>query len=448
MKTITASASLVGLLLATTTWSQPAPPVGTVPTRQALIEQALTKSYALANNQAEQRKVQIEKQGLKNQYLPEVTFNPTYTHLDRDISITLPRLPYQPLPKEVYSGPYELEQQLQPQNIMKATVQANMLLFSGTKIPTLNKALTFKEQAVRALADKERMAIIRDVALAYDQLGLISQSEQVLDEADKRLAEQVRFINKAVKEGLATPYDRSKVELAVQDLQAKRVDLNGKRQLALARLTQLTGVPAEQLAGIRPELTRLVADMNVASVENRPELKSLELAREATRYRQKATLSGYLPQVYAFGKNELYRKDLSAIEPYWYAGVGVRWTLFDKFTSRTERRTAQQDLEMAQNTMNQTRDLLTLNLQKSQSEMTTANQLADVAQQKAVLARKALDIATRQYEQGLIRITERLEAETDYQKAELDYVQTIANQRAAQVAQLEAVGTLTSTDIN
>lgn len=448
MKTTLASTFLVGSLLATTARAQLTPLAGPAPTRQALIEQALTKSYALANNQAEQRKVRLEKQGLKNQYLPEITINPTYTHLDRDISITLPRLPYQPLPKEVYSGPYELEQQLQPQNILKATVQATMLLFSGTKIPTLSKALSFKEQAIDALADKERMAIIRDVTLAYDQLGLIAQSEQVLDEADKRLAEQVRFINKAVKEGLATPYDRSKVDLAVQDLRAKRVDLNGKRQLALARLTQLTGLPADQLSAIRPELTRLVDDTNVASVDNRPELKSLELAREATRYRQKATLSGYLPQVYAFGKNELYRKDLSAIEPYWYAGVGVRWTLFDKFASRTERRTAQQDLDISQNTLAQTRDLLTLNLQKSRSEMATANELVDVAQQKVGLARKALDIATRQYEQGLIRITERLEAETDYQKAELDYVQTIASQRAAQVAQLEATGTLTITDIN
>lgn len=440
-----ASALLTGLLVtasATIGQAQSAPP-----TRQALIDQALTKSYALANNQAEQRKVQLEKQALTNQYLPEVTVNPTYTHLDRDISITVPRLPYQPLPKEIYSGPYEFQQTLQPQNILKATVQANMLLFSGTKIPTLNKALTFKQQAVGAMADKERMAIIRDVSLAYDQLALVARSERVLDDADKRLAEQVRFINKAVKEGLATPYDRSKVDLAVQDLQARRVDLNGKRQLALARLTQLTGTPAEQLAGIRPELTRLVADTLLASVENRPELKSLALAQEATRYRQKATVAGYLPQVYAFGKNELYRKDLSAIEPYWYVGVGVRWTLFDKFASRTERRTAQQDLIIAENTMAQTRDLLTLNWQKSRSELATANQLANVAQQKVALARKALDIATKQYEQGLIRITERLEAETDFQKAELENAQAIASQRAAQLAQLEATGTLTVADL-
>ncbi|WP_019986706.1 TolC family protein [Rudanella lutea] len=435
-------AFLLGLSLSNGSMAQPTPP-----TRQMLMEQALNKSYALANNTAEQRKVQLEKQALKNAYLPELTLNPTYTHLDRDISITVPRLPYQPLPKEVYSGPYEFSQQLQPRNILKATAQANMLLFSGTKIPTLYKALSFKQQAVQAIADKDRMAVIRDVALAYDQLALIAQSERVLDEADKRLAEGVRFINKAVKEGLATPYDRSKVELAVQDLAAKRVDLNGKRQLALARLTQLTGTPADQLAGIRPELTRLVADTVSSSVENRPELKSLALASEATRYRQKATLAAYLPQVYAFGKNELYRKDLSAIEPYWYVGVGVRWTLFDRFTARTERRTAEQDLLIAQNNLDQTRDLLTLNLQKTQTELLTANQLADVATQKVTLARKALDIATKQYEQGLIRITERLEAETDYQKAELDYAQAVANQRAAQVGQLEATGTLTIADI-
>ncbi len=442
MRIIRTSAFILSLLLAIPVGAQPAPP-----SRQALIEQALKKSYALATNQAEQRKVQIEKQGLRNQYLPELTINPTYTHLDRNISITLPRLPYQPLPPSVYKGPLELQQQLQPQNILKATVQANMLLFSGTKIPLLSKALTLKEQSVRVRADKERMTIIREVTLAYDQLGLIAQSEQVLDEANKRLAEQMRFVTKAVKEGLAIPYDRSKVELAIQDLRTKRVDIRGKRALALARLAQLTDTPAEQLSDIRPELVRLVSDSLPASAENRPELKALALAEEATRYRQKATRAGYFPQVYAFGKNELYRRDLSAIEPYWYVGVGLRLTLFDKFAARTEYRTAQQDLLIAQNNLAQTRDLLLLNLQKSRSELATASELADVAGQKVALARKGLDMATNQYEQGLLRITERLEAETDYQKAQLEYVQRIVDQRSAQINQLEASGVLTVADI-
>ena len=394
--------SLAALLISAVVLGQPVmpPSAGVGLSRAALIEQALTRSYALANNQAEQTKVKIEQQSLRNQYLPEVTFNPTFTHLDRDIAITIPRLPYQPLPKEIYSGPYDLSQVIQRHNIVRATVSANMLLFSGTKIPTLSKALTAKGKAISAMADKERMAVIRDVAQAYDQLALVAKSEQVLTEADARLLAQTTFINRAVKEGLATPYDRSKVELAAQDLKAKHVDLDGKRQLAMARLTQLTGIPTAQLIAIRPDLKPLIADTVSTGVENRPEIKALSFSEQAAGYKQKATIAGYLPQAYAFGKNELRRQDLSAIEPYWYVGVGIRWTLFDKMATRSERRTAQQDVLIAQNSLNQTRDLLTLNLAKARTEVATANQLLVVARQKTTLARRALDIATKQYEQG------------------------------------------------
>ncbi|ARK11609.1 TolC family protein [Fibrella sp. ES10-3-2-2] len=449
MKQSFISAFWVTLLITSVANAQPMPvqaPNASL-TRAALIEQALTKSYALSTNRAEQTKVAIETQSLRNQYLPEVTVNPTYTHLDRDISITIPRLPYQPLPEQVYKGPYELSQVIQGRDILRATVSANMLLFSGTKIPALTKALTFKGKAVTAMAEKERMTVIREVAQAYDQLALVAKSETVLAEADARLKAQATFVNRAVKEGLATPYDRSKVELAAQDLRAKHVELDGKKQLAIARLTQLTGLPAEQLSAIRPDLKPMIADTLTSSVENRPEVKALAFSEQAALYKQKATVSGYLPQVYAFGKNELRRQDLSAIEPYWYVGVGIRWTLFDKLAARSERRTAQQDVLIAQNALDQTRDLLTLNLAKARSETGTASQLLTVAQQKTTLARKALEIATKQYEQGLIRITERLDAESDFQKAELDYLQAIVNQRMAQVAQLEATGNLTISDV-
>jgi outer membrane protein TolC len=190
-----------------------------------------------------------------------------------------------------------------------------------------------------------------------------------------------------------------------------------------------------------------MADTVSTGVENRPEIRALSFSEQAAGYKQKATIAGYLPQAYAFGKNELRRQDLSAIEPYWYVGVGLRWTLFDKMATRSERRTAQQDVLIAQNSLNQTRELLTLNLAKARTEVATANQLLVVAQQKTTLARRALDIASKQYEQGLIRITERLEAESDFQKAELDYLQAIVNQRTTAVAQREATGDLVVADV-
>jgi len=59
------------------------------------------------------------------------------------------------------------------------------------------------------------------------------------------------------------------------------------------------------------------------------------------------------------------------------------------------------------------------------------------------MAEKALHIASKEYNVGLIKPSDRIVAENDFQQAALDYLQTVFNQRRAAFNYLKATGTLT-----
>jgi outer membrane protein TolC len=64
------------------------------------------------------------------------------------------------------------------------------------------------------------------------------------------------------------------------------------------------------------------------------------------------------------------------------------------------------------------------------------------------VASNTLNLAIASYREGLINISERLEAESDYQEAMLDYYKIIAMQRQTALELLTATGSLTLNNLN
>ena len=322
-----------------------------------------------------------------------------------------------------------------------------MVLFSGYKAPLLSKAALHKEKATTFMIEKETSNIIVDVIENFDHLALLDQSQIVLDESDKRLDEETAFAVKAYKNGLISSYDLSKIEIAKQELKAKVIDVNSKRKLVVAKLYQLTSVSKDSLMNIHPQLV-IYNPSNGNTIDERPELKALNEVMIANNYKMKSDVASYMPNVYAFGKRELYKEDLSVLDPLWYVGVGLKWNIFDGLQNYREMQKSKIDEKIAKNNYDDAYSLLQLNLDKSKYELEETNQLINVAVEKKNTAVKGLEISIRQYELGLGSITERLAAETDYQNSCLEYLQAIYNQRIATLKLMDASASLSIDKIN
>lgn len=67
-----------------------------------------------------------------------------------------------------------------------------------------------------------------------------------------------------------------------------------------------------------------------------------------------------------------------------------------------------------------------------------------ISQQKVVVAKNSLDTAIRQYTEGLIDISDRLEVENEYYKVVIEQIQGIQQQRQAAMEMLKTTGTLSN----
>lgn len=411
-------------------------------TRQNVAEMAVAHSYPIRNNQLETEKAGREKQKAYQTFLPTISLNSSYTHLNDAISMSVPSIALT-LPGLGTLPPITLDPiTLQKQDILKTDLTAQMVLFTGLKVNYGTKALGHQQKALIAMQQQMASAIIGETLLTFDRLAVIDQSDKVLEESAIRLDKEAQFAKKALQQGLITPYDESKIEIARQELEAKRIELRTARNLTISKLAQLTGKPYNLFSTVTPVISRWEPNKTNPGFEHNPQLEALNEVVSASSYKRKSTVSGYLPVVYAFGKKELITEDLSALDPEWAIGIGMKWNLFDGLQTYRDGQKARIDETMAQNNLDAARELLALNHEKAVQELQLANQLIEVAIRRKNTAAKGLEIALKQYETGLGSITERLAAETDIQSAELGIIQAIYRQRAATIALLEATGSL------
>lgn len=410
--------------------------------RKEVIGMTLAHSYAIQNNTIESDKISRDKQKAYQTFLPQVSVNSSYTHLNDAISMTVPpivlTIPGLPALPAISLDPIVL----QKQDILKTDVTAQMVLFTGFKVAFGAKALDHQKRAIGEMKQQLVSSAIFETLQTYDRLAVINQSDKVLEESAQRLEREAQFAKKALNQGLITPYDESKIEIARQELEARRIELQTARNLTISKLSQLTGKPGSVFTSLAPAIEKWIIDTLNTDYSSNPQIKALNEALTATSFKRKSTISGYLPTVYAFGKKELITEDLSALDPEWAVGVGLKWNVFDGLQTYRDQQKARLDEAMARNNLDAAEEVLQLNMEKTRQDIDLTNQLISLAMRKRVTAAKGLQIAQKQYETGLGSITERLAAETDYQTAELELIQAIYRQRTAMAAFLDASGSL------
>jgi outer membrane protein TolC len=171
-------------------------------------------------------------------------------------------------------------------------------------------------------------------------------------------------------------------------------------------------------------------------------LKALDEVQKSTDFMTKADKGAYLPTVAAFGKRELIKQDLSALDPLWAVGIGLKWSVFDGLQSYREIQKSKIDHDIARNNTQKTKDLLELNLEQAKLNLDQCNELISVSVEKKKYAQQAMDIGRKEYQNGLNTITELMASETEFQKISLEYQQAVYNQRLSTLQLLEATGNL------
>ncbi len=332
---------------------------------------------------------------------------------------------------------------IQRKNILKANVNAQWLLFSGFKVSNGIKAYQHQQEAYNQLTARQEAKLWLDVSEVYDQMALVQAADAIIRSSEKMLAEQTRFVSTAIQNGLATPLERKRIELAQQKLDIKKLENQTNMQLLQHKMHQLTGTAEADLKNLQPALlpVAFTADQP-ASV--RPEIKALDEGIAATQYMQKAALADYVPKVAAFGQYELRDKDLSLLDPRWFVGVRLQWNIFDGLAARNNAKKAVLQRQQLEVQKKAAQDMIQLGQDKLKEDYLLATQKLTLKKAEIKLTEDTYDFVDKQYRNGLAGLTDVLDALNDIEKAKFEYQQALFDQRRAGLKAAELNGTLLS----
>ena len=428
------------------------------PSLKELITKGLNKSHNVNIHSLGAEQAQVDQKLAKSVFLPNVTFNASFTRLNDDITFdnntqNLLIGTQELLIKEAVGIPFNATfpdniplsevPNLQDKNIIKSSIDLDWVLFSGFEVSHAIKASQHKEASLNYLGVAEKDKIALQIIETYDKLALVRASQSVLTTSKKYLNEQDFYVRKAIENGLATPIERKKIELAQQLLASKELEFDQNTTLLIEVLHQLTGESRSNLSVLNPNLeTLLIQDFS--KIEKRNEVKALEEAEKATLYKSKMEKSNFIPKVAIKGHYEFIKDDLSLLDPQWYVGAGIKWNIFDGFESKLKsEKSAIEGLKYREQ-IKEAEEMIALSAIKAQLNYESSIQNSKIVEKEIDLAAAMYNMIDKQYKNNLASINEVLEALTDLEKANFKLQKTYFEQRRAITEILHAKGTLTS----
>lgn len=425
------------------------------------INKAIEKNSSIKNKELEIEKINLQKKGVWNKYIPTVEASGLYTYFDNKLTIDAPSVTVPVVNLTLLDGKQTFDNY---GNLFNGSVMAKTILFSGMQIPNGAKALEQKAKGAEYLKESDKDGIIKEVINTFDQLTLLNEVEKLINDSDKRLQSESKRVSKAIEQGLAVPYDRDKIKLASLELNSKKIELDGKRKLVYRKIRYLTDYSETEINNVKHDLVPYILTSDKLTPENKQEIKALESFKIANEYLLKKEKGTYLPTLGAFGGvtySSLFDANTTTpvipglnqplnlainemtLSPNWMFGAAMKWEIFAGFEREHKIHEAKINIQQVQNQIDDTKEKLELLLENNYVNYSVLNQKIEIASQQEKVANNNLTLAIKQYKEGLINISERLEAENDSYKATVNKINTLIEQRLSAIETIIATGELT-----
>lgn len=425
------------------------------------IEEAIQRNKEIKNKEIQIEVAKKDLEMIQRKYIPQVDATVAYAHTFNHSILDLPTVELPLTGSEIFADKAKIDANA---NFFHGGVMAKSVIYSGNQIPSGTKAMENKMKGDALLLETSKDSIILDVITTFDQLRLIEATDELIQDSDKRLTKEEERVHKAIENGLAIPFDRDKIRLARLELDSKRNELDQMKSLLLHKLNYLTGMEEDQLLQITYQLDPFVLDEGL-NINQKPEISALEAYQEASRYLFEKEKGTFRPQALAFAgasytsifnaKADFHLQNLPpqftnprlelnqfSMAPNLIAGVGLQWKIYGAGERKRKVEQAQLNMLQLDNKLEDTRDKLNLLLLQKKTAYNTQWKQIDLAIQQEVVAKNSLTLAQKQYEKGLMSITQRLEAENDYVKSGHKMTETLLHQRHTALEMVMTTGQL------
>lgn len=321
------------------------------------------------------------------------------------------------------------------QHIVVGQVGITQPIYVGGRLHELYKMAQSAEHMVELRSESQHADIIVGVDEAYWRVLDVSQKRQLAHQYYNLLVKLEQDVTELQTEGLATQSDLLKVKAKLGEAEVKKMQADNGIILAQMALCQLIGLPLQtalrlDAQGMDDIPLSLTEDMS-ADVDHRHEIQLLQEAEKLAKSNTRLVAAGLQPNIVA-SANYIYTNPsaLNGISSDWknpgFFSVGVVVNIPIAHADDILRyKASKHEAAMAALKVEETRELLTLQVTQARQKMMEAQQKVVLADLNVRNCEQVLYSAQESYEAGMIAVSDLMAAQTAWMSAASDRVDAL-----------------------
>jgi len=371
---------------------------------------------------------QEKKAGAKSLYFPTLKNESNVLHISELQNITIPTASFGVIPGVVAFPPRDIFIDQGKQTLVTSGTTLVQPLTQLLRIKQENKIAQAEVATSQSEVRKAELEVTLKVHEMYYTLLVAEVNRRAAQEeiafAEENLQESVDDVKNGAVLRVAEIGSRAglleskqtllTVELQISDLNTQFDDLLG---LPLDTKLELDpGVKTEVLLPAKDQCLR------TAWAEN-PEIRSAEETVRKASAAVSAARTKYIPDVTAFARHSYQNGVPFLVHNFGTVGVNLTYDIFDFGRRRAEVRQQQAQVLKAEENLERLKDEVAVQVDRTYNKLQRTKNMVGVAQQLVALRAEGERLASNQFHQGVVLVSERRKAGAEVYKAQADLLQ-------------------------
>jgi outer membrane protein TolC len=307
--------------------------------------------------------------------------------------------------------------------------------------PLINLDGFYQRKAAKTTMEAKELQAMRtrdyldfEARKAFGQLQLAHRAVAVLEKAFEAANANLNMAQNSYDQGLLQKSDLLEVKVRVTEVSDQLKTAKSNVQNASDYVSFLMNEQGDVVYKPSEELVpdNLVENLE-GSLENRADVKAMDLVSEAYKANMKAENMTFMPRLNAFASYEMYDDQVFQADASGYIiGASLSWDVFKGSQRFAKVGKSKTSYEKAKQEYEQYVAKSSMELQRTKRMVEDAESRLQTSKLAMEQSEESLRIRTNRFKEGLEKTTDLLMAEATYAEKQLAYYQTIFEYNQAQ----------------
>lgn len=346
-------------------------------------------------------------------------------------------------------------------NMTGAAVLLTQPLYMGGKIRAYDQITRLAEEAAGVQHTMEEQDLLVSVDEAYWRIVALQSKKQLAESFLETVRKLDSDVEKIIAEGMATKADGLSVKVKLNEAEVAVIQVNNGLALSRMALAQLCGLPLDREFTVEDETRDLTKEdagiwtAAASSTDNavetamtcRSELQALDIAARVKREQVKVARSEYMPNLaltagYLLSNPNVFNGFQKKFGGMWSAGVILKVPILTWGDRVYKVRQAKAEASMAELRADEVREKITLQVNQNRQKLQEARERMATARRSQEQADENLRMANLGLREGVIPVSNVLQAQTAWLSAHSTLVEAEIDTRLAHLYMQRAMGVL------